>query len=134
MPSWQMQVSEGTRRSILVLIEAGRGNPDGLVAFSGAIAQRSGQSNAMVGEIAFQVRDVFGTVGEAAVSVRTDDFGGINHGVPAFRRAGPQSLRRIKLACGLRGLLGNAVENESFLWTSGRWRPWPIARCETDPV
>jgi len=28
-----MQISEGTRRSILVLIEAGRGNPGGLIAF-----------------------------------------------------------------------------------------------------
>jgi hypothetical protein len=31
-----MQVSEGTRRSILVLIEADWGNPGGLVAFRDA--------------------------------------------------------------------------------------------------
>jgi hypothetical protein len=72
-PFWPVQIGEDTRRSILVLIEAGRGNLDGLVAFSDTIAQRSGQSNLMIGEIALQVRDVLTIVGEADVSVGTDE-------------------------------------------------------------
>ena len=124
-----MQISEDTRRSILVLIEADWGNPGGLVAFparqrdrcfrsSGSCAHYAAGARAQRHVSDHRLRRVAGLRRTSRPAARSDERD----------RAG-----RAIGACGLRGILGNSVENESFLWTGGRLQLWPIARCRAAP-